>query len=135
MRSIIGLIATLVICAAPVASWAIEGFSGSMWGIGIYETTEDNPKTLGSIRQGIDWFKVYDTEFSTYGKFRYRFEDKEAEFFDAYGPALGVSLKRGNIRLGLEHRWERQPRRDKSTSSSDLYLEWYFGWDLKDLKK
>lgn len=120
------------VVGSPGLSWAIEGYSGSYWGIVRYDALEENPKALGSIRQGIDWFRIYDTEFSTYAKFRYRFERVEAEFNDAYGPALGFFFKRGPFRLGWEYVWERLPGRDMTDTKSAVYLDWYFAWDLKD---
>ena len=132
---IVALLVVLLALGSPSLSWAIEGFSGSYWGIGIYDSLEENPKTLGSIRQGIDWFRVYDTEFSTYAKFRYRFQRVEAEFNDAYGPALGFFFKRGPFRLGWEYVWERQPGKNETDTKANVYLDWYFAWDIKDLIK
>lgn len=127
------LILTVCLWAWPAASWAIEGFSGSLWGIGVYEALEQNPRALGQLRQGIDWFRIYDAKFTTYAQFRYRFEDEESEFFDAYGPSLGLHLKRGPFRLGWEYEWERFPGRNRSETNSQFFLEWWYGWDLKKL--
>ncbi|HEY5649413.1 MAG TPA: hypothetical protein VIU33_07935 [Nitrospiria bacterium] len=138
MKPVVQVIAIFVLLSTPAGAWAIEGFSGSFWGIGIYETQEENRQTLGSIRQGIDWFKVYDLKVSTYAKFRYRFEDEDGgEFFNAFGPALGASIGAHGVRLGVEYQKERFPNRDGGITKrdTDIYLEWYFGWDLKNLKK
>ena len=136
MRKVKSFIFTLFILGmVPSFAWAIEGFSGAMWGIGIYDTLEPNTKTLGFIRQGIDWVYVYDTKISTYTQFRYRFEREESTFFDAYGPSLGISGKNGPFRFGLEYLWERFPKRDKNNNEARLFIEYYIGWDLKNLIK
>ena len=136
MKTAMQVIVVSVLLAIPVGSQAIEGLSGSFWGIGVYETQEENYQTLGSIRQGIDWFKVYKLKFSTYAKFRYRFEvDEGAEFFNSYGPAFGASVSRSGVRLGVEYQKERNPNLGETKRDTDIYLEWYFGWDLKNLKK
>ena len=123
----------LWILLTPADAIAIEGFSGSFWGIGIYDNLEQNPKTLGSLRQGVDWIKINGADLSTYGKFSYRFEDENSEFFNAYGPGLGISLKRGPYRVGWEYVWERRSGEDKTVLKSQFFLEWYFAWDLNRL--
>jgi hypothetical protein len=134
MKTVLFMIALWMSCL-PLAAWAIEGYSGSMWGTVIYDATDTNPKTLGSIRQGIDWVKLYDLKLSTYAQFRYRFEQEEAEFFNAYGPSLGAAISRGSLRVGWEHQWERFSGLNKLENSSLFYVEWWFGWDLKNLRR
>ncbi|MEK6683265.1 MAG: hypothetical protein AABY46_01245 [Nitrospirota bacterium] len=128
-------IIVLFLVGIPLPSWAIEGFSGSIWGTAIYETTDSNPKTLGSIRQGVDWFKRYDLTFSTYGQLRYRFERNEAQFFNAYGPSVGMAVRHGSLRLGWEHQWDRLTGPDKTNKTSQIFFDWWYGWDLKNLKR
>jgi len=135
MKTIRLLMTTLFVLGTHSPLWAIEGFSGSFWGIAIYESLEQNPITLGSVRQGVDWLKFYDLKFSTYAQFRYRFEQEEAEFFDAYGPSLGVSITGFGLRLGWEYEWERYLKQDETKNKSRTFLEWYYSWDLKKLIK
>lgn len=132
---IMAIIAALTFVAGPSTARAIEGLPGSIWGTAIYDITEDNPKTLGQIRQGVDWFKLYGLNVSTYAEFAYRFEREEAEFFDAYGPALGVALRRGSLRVGWEYEWEHFPKLEQTQGASQIFAEWWYGWDLKNFRR
>lgn len=105
---------------------------GSTWG----QLTHDVDDLVGSgamgyINQGIDWVKLPgDITLNTFAEFRYRLRTKNDEFFDAYGPAVGVELKKWMFHLGASYYWEHFPEADESSRKVQYYLNWFYGWDL-----
>lgn len=117
----------------PQFSFAFEGLSGSMWGSLRYDALQQNQKALGFVRQGIDWFYFHDARVSTYGEFRYRYAELDSQFFNAYAPVLGLSLKKDPFLMGWEYSWETLTDTDGHVQRSEFYIEWYTNWDLKPL--
>ncbi len=123
----------LMLLLIPQASFAFEGLSGSTWGNLRYDTLRQNPKALGYIRQGVDWFYFRDIKISSYAEFRYRYADLESEFFNAYAPIAGLSFKKDPFRLGWEYSWETLADSGETEKRSEFYIEWYSDWDLKPM--
>jgi hypothetical protein len=121
--------------ALPSPAWAIEGLSGSTWGMFLYEMRSGGPSgvsALGWIRLGIDWRKRDDYTLSTFAQIDWRFQSNREgnEFFNAFGPTVGLSIEKKPFRFGLGYKWERYPERDFTDNRAIAFIEWYHGWDL-----
>lgn len=117
--------------------WAfeIEGLPGATWG----QLTEESTSVSGSgamgwVNQGIDWITLPGkVTVNTFAEFRYRYRTKNQDFYNAYGPALGLELRRIPFRLGVDYYWEKFPALDQDPNNGkvEYYLTWYYAWDLK----
>ena len=126
--------------AAPSRSWSWSGplgYPGDTWG----RVTQDLSGKTGAgistfVSQGIDWFKLPgDILFDTYAEYRYSKRSKDARYFDADGPALGLVLVRAPFRLGTEWIWQRESQIDNHRGRTGrAYLNWYADW-YKYLRK
>jgi hypothetical protein len=117
--------------------FGLAGFSGSTWG----QVTHDVDSLVGTgsiayINQGVDWVVLPGgITLSTYAEFRYRLRTKNDDFYDAYGPDVGLELRRSPFKLGIDYYWQRYPGLSQSSDAVQLYLTWYYDWDLKPKKK
>ena len=115
----------------------VEGFSGSTWDI----FSHDFDSLVGSgaqgyLNQGIDWTTLPGgITFNTFAEFRYRLRTENNDFYNAYGPALGIEFRRHIFKLGVDYYWERFPGLNEWDNKFQIYLTWYFDWDLMKLKK
>ena len=114
----------------------IKSFPGSTWG----NITQDvdgltrGLSAIGYINQGIDWITLPgDITFNTFAEFRYRLRSRKQQYYNAYGPAVGVEFKKSAFRLGADYNWERFPSQNKESNKFQVYLTWYFDWSF--LKK
>ncbi len=113
---------------------AIEGFSGSTWGTvyhDFHETAEDETFVMGNINQGIDWLSYKGFRLSTFAQFRYRLQSPQGETFNAFGPSLGIAVKKWGLELGTEYIWQYRDSTQSIQEGPRVYIEWYYGWDLK----
>lgn len=119
--------------ARPVAVAAIEGLPGSTWGQLTHDVDElTGSSAMGYINQGVDWVTLPGAiTLNTYAEFRYRFREENNDFFNSYGPAVGVELRKHVFKLGLDYYWERFPEVTETSNKLQYYLNWYYGWDLK----
>lgn len=127
-------LAIAAFCA--VMSWggwahAIEGLTGSTWGTVIHNFNDDRFQTLGNLSQGIDWFERSGYRLNTYSALRWRYQAHEGTFFNAWGPALGIAVKKSGVRLGAEYYWEvkQDPGRNHDGRAL-IFADWYYDWDL-----
>lgn len=113
--------------------FAIEGFPGSTWGRASYEKSGiAGPSIMGYVNQGIDWVTLPgDLTVNTFAELRYRLRENNKEFFNAYGPAIGIELQRSPFHLGVDYYWEQYPELQETSNRVQLYLSWYYDWDLK----
>jgi hypothetical protein len=111
---------------------AIEGLSGSTWGTTLYNFGHDDLQTMGSLNQGIDWFEKHGYRFTTFAALRWRYQSNEGQSFNAWGPALGASIKKGPVRFGAEYYWE-QKQLSPNSDRALLFVDWYYDWDLLKL--
>ncbi len=118
-----------------LTSSKIVGLPGAVW----FNLTYDINGLTGSgaqgwINQGLDWFTLpHDIIFNTYAEYRYRAQTKQREYYNAYGPALGIELKKSYFRLGTDYYWETYPDWPGGAQHSnylEVYLTWYIDWDL-----
>jgi len=111
---------------------AIEGLTGSSWGTVIQNFNGDRFQTLGYLSQGIDWFEKEGYRLNTYGALRWRYQSNEGTYFNAYGPALGVSVRKSFFRFGAEYYWEMDEAANHNGRAL-IYADWYYDWDLLKL--
>jgi hypothetical protein len=122
-----------LILSLPARALSIEGLPGSTWG----EATHDfdslvGTGTLGYVNQGIDWTTLPGgITLNTFAEFRYRVRSRNNQFYNAYGPALGVEFRKSIFKFGADYYWERFSDLDETDAKFQLYLSWYYGWDLK----
>lgn len=118
----------------------IVGLPGAVW----FDLTYDINGLTGSgaqgwINQGIDWFTLpYGIIFNTYAEYRYQMQTKKKEYYNAYGPVLGVELKKSYFRFGMDYYWETYPNWPGGAQHSnylEAYLTWYIDWDLLKMVK
>ena len=114
-------------------SYAIEGFSGSTWGRVYHDISGDETFTIGNITQGIDWLDYKGLRLTTFSEFRYRFLTPDGKSFDAYGPSLGISVKKWGVELGAEYLWSYRRDTKGIEEQPRVFIEWYHGWDLEKL--
>jgi hypothetical protein len=121
----------LYLLTAGTVAHAIEGYSGSTWGTVYHEAAVNETFSLMNIYQGIDWLNYKGYRLNTFVQFRYRYLTPEGEFFNAYGPSLGISVKKWGVELGTEYIWQVRDDTPGIVDGPRVYLEWYYGWDLK----
>ena len=114
----------------------IVGLPGSIW----FNLTYDAKGLTGSgsmgwINQGIDWVTLPGgIVFDTYVEYRYRSQTKQKEYYNAYGPVVGLEFKKSFFRLGADYYWRKYPEwpvGGQRTNYLEFYLTWYVDWDLK----
>ncbi len=131
--SLTAMAATISVGCAWGWAYEIEGLPGSVWGQASYERADiAGPGVLGFVNQGIDWITIPgDLTVNTFAELRYRFRENNKEFFNAYGPAVGLELRRSPFHLGVSYYWERYPEVQETSNRVQFYLSWYYDWDLK----
>ena len=75
--------------------------------------------------------KAADSGAGRPAEFRYRLRGGNKTFYNAYGPALGLELRKWSFHLGMDYYWQRFPELDESSNRLRYYLSWYYDWDLK----
>jgi len=110
----------------------IEGLPGSTWGHASYEKADiAGPGVLGYVNQGVDWITLPgELTLNTFAELRYRFREDNKEFFNAYGPAIGVELRRSPWHFGMDYYWERYPELSETSNRLQFYVSWFHDWDL-----
>lgn len=117
-------------------SLKVKGLSGSTWGRAGYQTDElVGAGAMGYVNQGIDWFTLPgQITFNTYVEFYYRFRSGNHDFYNAYGPTIGLEFQKSVFRLGAGYYWERYPGINDTSNGLRFYLTWFQDWDLKRTK-
>lgn len=115
-----------------LGSLPVAGLSGSTWG----ELSHDVDSLVGNgaigyVNQGIDWFRLPgQITVNTFAEFRYRLRSRNNDLYNAYGPAVGVELRKSVFKLGADYYWERFPDLAETDAKFQFYLTWYYDWDL-----
>ena len=123
----------ILILSLPVRAFAIEGFPGSTWD----QAFHDFDSLVGSgaqgyINQGINWTTLPGgITFNTFAEFRYRLRTENNDFYNSYGPALGIEFQKSPFNLGADYYWQRFPGLDETDAKFQIYLTLYYDWDLK----
>ena len=107
----------------------------STWGRLQYDLNDvEGYGSMGWVQQGLDWFKLPGgVLFETFAAFRWRERSRNEQYYDMFGPAVGIDLIRGPLDLDVEYTWRRYPDIPQSVDGPQLVLTWYFDWDLKKL--
>lgn len=110
----------------------IEGLSGSTWGELTYESgdTFSGPTAQGYFRQGIDWVSIKQYKLDTFAALHYRFRTDNSDYYNTFGPALGVEIKKGPVNVGVQYYWERFTELQRSNNQLQFFMSWWHGWDL-----
>ncbi|HET6371468.1 MAG TPA: hypothetical protein VFG95_09740 [Nitrospiria bacterium] len=128
-----GMVAVYLAVIAPANALEPLGYPGSTWG----QLSYDNDSlvgagALGYINQGIDWTTLPgDIPVNTFAEFRYRFRTENNDFYNEYGGAVGVELRKWFLKFGIDYFWQRFPDLPESSDKLQIYLSWYYDWDLK----
>ncbi len=114
------------------SSWFL-GLPGSNWASLAYDANGLNGSgAMGYINQGVNWFKLPgDIIFNTFVEYRHRSRTKNKLYYDTGGPAVGVEFQKSYFSLGIDYYWERLPILAESSNRFQVYLTWYYWWDLK----
>jgi hypothetical protein len=117
----------------PALGFDIEGLPGSTWGQASYEKADiAGPGVLGYANQGIDWTTLPgELTLNTFAELRYRFRENNKQFYNAYGPVIGVELRRSPWHIGMDYYWERYPELSETSNRLQFYVSWFHDWDLK----
>lgn len=127
-----------------VDSYALAGGTGkkkrtpmalplSTWGRLNYDLHgAEGSGSQGWVKQGADWFGLgRGWTFETYAAYNWRLRTKSRNYYNAFGPSLGLECYRKAVKIGFEYLWQRFPQDHISARSLNLYLNWYYGWNLK----
>ena len=111
----------------------LRGFPGSTWGTVSHDVdTLVGTGTMGNVNQGIDWITLPgEITLNTFAEYRWRFRNRNDDFYDATSKAVGMDLRRSPLHLGVAYVWERFPNIGERSSKFQYYLTWYYDWDLK----
>ncbi len=122
------------ILAASTPALGIEALPGSTWGIATHANGVSGDGFQGYINQGIDWTTLPGgLRLNTYAEYRYRAQTDNKQYFNAYGPVLGLEFKKWFLRLGTDYYWVTYPEWPGGTQRSDnheYYLIGYYDWDI-----
>jgi len=122
--------------ALGAPSWhghAVRGLPLTTWGRMSHDlNATEGQGSQGWVKQGIHWIDLpYKVGLVTYGSYNWRVRSKNRPYYNTHGPSAGLSLEQRYVNLGLEYAWRNFPELQRSTRSLQLYLTWYFDWDLK----
>lgn len=126
-----------VFFVAPSGALEIQGLPGSVWG----QTTYDNDGLTGSgfmgfMNQGVHWLTLPgETKLVTFAEYRLRTRAHNKTYYDTRGSALGVELRKSIFSLGAAYYWEYFPGLRTTSKNREVYLYWFYDWDLKPKDK
>ncbi|MBI4386370.1 MAG: hypothetical protein HY551_03210 [Elusimicrobia bacterium] len=120
---------------ANIFGLPILGLPLSTWGRLSHDLNNiEGDGAQGFVAQGVEWFRMPgDIVFRTLASYRWRFRSENRQYYNTHGPAVGVELGRKTVDVGVEFIWRRYPELPRSSRDFQLYLTWYFDWDLKNL--
>lgn len=111
----------------------VNAYTGATYGRLIHGVNgNDGTSIRGFVRQGVDWFTFgNDITLQSYVAYQFRFRTWDKRWYDAHGPAIGTELQRGPLAFGIDYSWEISPHGTETSEGLELYLNWYYDWDLK----
>ena len=127
---------SLTLFLSPLPAGAIEGLPGANW---VFFSHDINGLTgsggMGWLKQGVDWVKLPgDVMVNTYVEYSLRDRTKEEEYYDVYGPSVGLSFEKSYFSLGADYYWLKYPEltaKDKNEEGYEVTFGWYYTRDLK----
>ncbi len=130
------LFGCILLLSTPAS--AIEGLPGSTWGTLTHANGVSGDGVMGWVNQGIDWTTLPGgITLNTYAEYRYRAQTKQKDYYNAYGPALGLEFRKWFLKLGTDYYWVTYPYWPGGVQRSDnheYYLTGYDNWDLNKLE-
>ncbi len=116
----------------PKKRFSTLSFPGFSWGRVHYDLGGlTGSGAMGFINQGIDWFTLPgNIVVNTFAEYRYRGRTEQEFFYNTHGPAVGLEFKKAFLRFGISHYWERFQVQNKTSNTAQLYVTWYYSWDL-----
>lgn len=154
MKQIAFAVVAILASSAAFADGPLA-YPGSSWGAVIAPSSvmQNTPETgnvlyIGKITQGIDWFKVHNFTFDTYGSVTLSDDRNHLSYNDKVIPAFGARIDRhfsnGIVTVGVEavdeHHWgDGWDGRSVVTGSTpgmngfgmQAYISYWVGWNLK----
>ncbi len=123
----------LALSCARAEAYELVGLPGSTWGNATYDADGiSGAGTMGFLRQGIDWLRLPgDIKLDTYAEYRWLLRTKNNAFYNSTGPVLGVELRHSVFRLGIDYYRQYFTELSRTSNNREIYLDWYYGWDLK----
>ena len=105
----------------------------STWGRLSYDLQGvEGSGSQGWARQGVDWLALgRGWKFNTYAAYNWRLRTKNKQYYDVYGPSLGAVFNGKYFDVGAEYYWQRFPQLSLTAKTFNVYLSWYYNWDLK----
>lgn len=115
----------------------IKGLPGSIWGTLTYDVNGLNGSgAQGFVNQGIKWATLPgNIDLITFAEYRYRARTKNQKYYDAQGPALGIEFRKAFLNWGIDYYWERLPGLGEGSGKVQIYLTWFYDWNLKKYLK
>lgn len=131
------ILLSTIFFTAHAGALEIQALPGSVWG----QTTYDNDGISGSgfmgfMNQGIEWLTLPgDVKLTTFAEYRLRTRAYNKTYYDTRGPAIGIDFKKSIFSFGLAYYWEYFPGLLTTSKNRELYLTWFYDWDLKPKDK
>ena len=117
-------------------SWrgpVVKGLPLSTWGRMSYDLEGlEGAGSMGWVKQGVRWLELpHEAGLVAFASYNWRLRSLNHQYYNSHGPSLGVEVSQRYASLGIEYDWRAFPALNRSTRSLQLYLTWYFDWDLK----
>lgn len=111
----------------------IKDLPGSTWNHVFYNASSlEGNGVLGYLNQGIDWTTLPGgITFNTFAELRYRFRSENRPYYNTYGEAIGIELKKSIFHFGIDYIWEHYPELTDQSNKLQIYVSWFYDWDLK----
>lgn len=112
---------------------AVPGLPGSMWGQASYDNDDiSGSGVMGFINQGVQLATLPGgAPLVAYAEYRHRSRNKNPQYYDAGGPAMGAEVWIAFLRAGVDYYWETLPALGEKSERAQLYVSWYLDWNLK----
>ncbi|MBI5814190.1 MAG: hypothetical protein HZB29_01110 [Nitrospinae bacterium] len=129
--------AMIALFSVPAGAYELEGAPGSMWGFLGYDNDDFSGSAVqGFVNQGIQLVTLPgDIKVVSYAEYRHRSRNKNQDYFDAGGPAVGLELRKGFFNVGVDYYWQRLPVLGVSSNRAQAYVGWFITWDANPEKK
>lgn len=110
----------------------------STWGRLSHDLNEiEGNGAMGWATLGVDWFQIGPKKREiigrTFGRYSWRFRDKNRPYYNMQGPSVGAELEWEFLKLGAQRYWHYFPELKRHTGDFEFYVSWYYRWDLKKL--
>lgn len=120
---------------ANILGLPVVGLPFSTWGRLSHDFNNlEGDGSQGYVRQAVEWVRLPGSVvLRTQASYNWRFRSKNRPYYNMHAPSAGAELGWKTVDLGIEYLWRSYPELSKNTRDFQLYLIWYFNWDLKRL--